>query len=145
MSKKRKKGRPSSSGKSGRHTDFQQLRDNIRQLFGTNPIHQNYRRRMLNRLVLIKDCQSRGYESALLYHSQQFPMFEHQTEIGVLDIDYFAKLFAHNLRFYEEWMAAIQAATRDKSLDSMLEKYLPRAFHTRLNDMFSIELYDLGA
>ena len=72
-------------------------------------------------------CQTvADYETATLHHTQHYSFYAHQSQFGQFDdMDFFIKLFAHNLYFYEEFLNKINESVRENSLENLAQKYLP--------------------
>jgi queuine/archaeosine tRNA-ribosyltransferase len=87
-------------------------------------------------------CQTvSDQETGRLYHSLQLDFFADQSGYSAAtEMSYMTRVLGHNLEFYNRWMEMIQDAMTNKTIEALLDKYLPRLFLQNLrNDLRTIE------
>jgi queuine/archaeosine tRNA-ribosyltransferase len=79
-------------------------------------------------------CQSIvDYSTAVLHHTQHMDFFTGQSPYSSdKNLSYVTRLLAHNLLFYENWMAKIRQALLGESISKLIQDYLPRQFVSEL-------------
>lgn len=79
-------------------------------------------------------CQTvADFDSKRLYHSQQLDFFaEQSTYAQNADLTYSARMLAHNLEFYRNWMVELQDRRSKGTTAELMSDLLPRQFRDRL-------------
>ncbi len=79
-------------------------------------------------------CQTAvDHSTGCLYHTFQFDFFVDQTQFGsAKNLPYSMRLFAHNLKFYSNWMDRIRVAIQSQSISKMIDEFLPKHIAERL-------------
>ncbi len=89
-------------------------------------------------------CQTAvNHETGLLYHFQQRDFFGAQTIFcNIKGFPYTQATLAHNLQFYIQWMDQIQENIGKKSMNSLVNKYIPKLILDSLKKRFPESFHD---